>query len=333
MTGPAIRFGVLGCADVAIRKTLPVLAHHPGVRLVAVSSRSADKAVATAATFGCEPVTGYRRLLDRPDIDAVYIPLPPALHATWIDAALRAGKHVLAEKPLTPTSSQTRALADLAAESGLVLMENVAFPYHRRHRQVLELVASGRIGDPVAFTGSFTVPPRPAGDIRHSAELGGGALLDAAVYPAVAAQLVLGEDLRVAGAVLRQGSSGVDVAGAALLGRSDGATAQLTFGMHHQYTSEYQILGTLGRITVGHAFHLPAGADSEIRVHERGYEPHESIPVAADDQCGNAAAAFVRAVLTDRGGPIGSTLVPTARVLEEIRHKAIPGGGDVRIDR
>ncbi|GAB3888060.1 Gfo/Idh/MocA family oxidoreductase [Kibdelosporangium lantanae] len=261
-----VNVGVLGCADVAVRKMLPALAGHPAVRLVAVASRTADKAAAVAGRFGCAAVTGYRRLLQRDDIEAVYVPLPPTLHTEWIQVALDSEKHVLAEKPLTTSLTDTRAVVDHARMRGLVLMENVTFLHHRRQRRVRALVAGGSIGEPLAFTGSFTVPPRPSEDIRHSRSLGGGALLDAAVYPLVAAQTLLGGDLQVVGAALRYDDrTRVDVAGAALLRRADGVTAQVTFGMNHMYTSTYDIVGSHGRVRVEHAFHPGHRGDADRR--------------------------------------------------------------------
>ncbi|CAM3406283.1 Gfo/Idh/MocA family protein [Kibdelosporangium persicum] len=321
-----VRFGVLGCADIALRRILPAMTSHPGVRLVAVASRDRDKAATVATRFACEPVTGYRSLLDRDDIDAVYVPLPPALHAEWIRAALTSGKHVLAEKPLTPSGPETTALTTLAGVTGRVLVENVMFLHHRRHRLVRELIANGAIGDPVAFTGSFTIPPRPSGDIRYSASLGGGALLDNAVYPMIAAQLVLGRGLRVVGAVLRNdGASGVDVAGAALLRRDDGVTAQVTFGMDHGYTSEYHVLGRLGRITVERAFHPAADADTEIVVHRQGHQVPERIAVPPDDQYGNTLTAFVRAVRGGITGAFGEITVSTAELVDQVWRCASAG--------
>lgn len=317
----SIRLGVLGCADIAARKVLPALANVPSVHLVAVASRSAGKAAELAGRFGCAAVTGYEELLAREDVDAVYVPLPPALHAEWVGAALRQGKHVLAEKPLTPDPVETAALLDLASSARRVLMENVMFPHHSRHKRVWEMVANGAIGTPLTFTGSFTIPPRPHGDIRNSAALGGGALLDAAVYPLVAAQLALGE-LEVRSAVLQHDQElGVDVAGAALLRGPANVTAQVVFGMRHSYTSEYRILGDLGRITVGNAYHPRADAPTEIGLHPQS-GPAETIAVPADDQCANTLRAFAQAVLHGRAEPVDGLTSRTAVLIDDMRRHA-----------
>ncbi|MEQ4606332.1 Gfo/Idh/MocA family oxidoreductase [Streptomyces cavourensis] len=141
---PAVRVGVLGCADIARRRMLPAFAASPDTEVVAVASRDADRAKALAAPYGARPVQGYAELLADASVDAVHIPLPLALHAEWTEAALRAGKHVLAEKPLTDDPARSAALFALAERSGLALMENVMFVHHRRHAEVARLVAAGR---------------------------------------------------------------------------------------------------------------------------------------------------------------------------------------------
>ncbi|MFH8683652.1 Gfo/Idh/MocA family protein [Streptomyces lydicus] len=318
---PPLRFGVLGCADIARRRVLPALLRTPGARLAAVASRDPGRARQVADTFGCAPVAGYQALLERDDIDAVYLPLPPALHPEWIRRALTAGKHVLAEKPLTTSSAETAELTALATASQRVLAENVMFVHHPRHERVRRLVADGAVGVPQTFTAAFTVPRRPPGDIRLSAELGGGALLDIGGYPLRAAQFFLGPDLRVAGAALRTGEGAeVDCGGGALLVSGDGATAQLTFGLDHAYVSRYEILGSTGRITVDRAFTPPADHVGEIRLDRA--DGTEVLPTPAADQCVNTLAAFVRAVRTGAPAAGHGTLRRQAELIEEIRRAA-----------
>ncbi len=243
--GRPLRFGVLGCAGIARRRVLPAMAAADGVELTAVASRSAARAADTAARHGARPVTGYAALLRDPAVDAVYVPLPAALHAEWVAAALAAGKHVLAEKPLTCDPAQTRALLAGARRRGLVLRENVMFVHHGQHAVVRKLIADGEIGDVRALHAQFTIPAPADGDIRYDPALGGGALADIGLYPVRAAVHLLGTGLAVAGAVLSRGAGHrVGTAGAALLRRADGATAQLTFGMDHAYRSRYEVWGS-----------------------------------------------------------------------------------------
>ncbi|MEO3975096.1 Gfo/Idh/MocA family oxidoreductase [Streptomyces sp. CAU 1734] len=315
-----LRIGVLGCAAIARRRILPALRDDPDTELAAVASRDRDTARRTAGEFGCRAVHGYRALLERPDIDAVYLPLPAALHAHWTEAALNAGKHVLAEKPLTTDPAATRRLARLAAGHRLALMENVMFVHHPQHEAVRTLLADGAIGRPRHLHAAFAVPALPAHDIRHNPELGGGALLDTGVYPVRAALHLLGPRLRVAGATLTPGGPGhaVDIAGTALLHTPDGTTAQLTFGLDHAYRSRYEIWGTLGRITLDHAFTPPAGHTPRILLERPGTTEHLTLPAA--DQVRTTLTAFTAAART--AAPLDPDSLHQADLLHHIRRRA-----------
>jgi predicted dehydrogenase len=308
---------------VAARRILPAAAAVPGVRLVAVASRERGKAEAFAARFGGVPVQGYRALLDRDDVDAVYLPLPPALHAEWIAEAVGAGKHVLAEKPLTTSGADTARLAGLARRQGVVLMENFMFPWHGQHRAVRRLVDSGAIGELQSFASAFAIPQRPRDDIRYRAELGGGALLDVGGYPIRAALTFLGPRLEVRGAVLRHDEDlGVDVGGAALLATPDGITAELSFGLRHAYTSGYRFTGSLGRLSVEHVFTPPA--DHQPLVQLVGPDGREQRTLPPDDQYARSVEAFVAAV---RGGPAPDleVTVEQAKLIDRVRALADAG--------
>ncbi len=290
-----VRIGVLGCAGIALRRMLPAMAARPGVEVAAIASRDPARAAEQARRYGCRAVPGYAELLDRDDVDAVYVPLPTGLHAEWVAAALRAGKHVLAEKPLTTDAALTRRLLDEAAARGLVLMENVMFVHHAQHAEVRRLLAAGAIGEPRSLHATFAVPALPDDDIRYRPELGGGALWDVGVYPVRAAIHLLGPHLRVAGAELTAcPGRRVDTSGAALLATPSGVTAQLTFGLEHAYRSAYEVRGSAGHITVDRAFTPPADHVPVLRV-VRGSETEER-RLLPDDQVANTVDAFARAV-------------------------------------
>ncbi|MDQ1025057.1 NDP-hexose-3-ketoreductase [Streptomyces umbrinus] len=289
-----IGIGVLGAADIAWRRTVPALRRCPLVRLVAVASRTSDKARAFADRFGCEAVTGYERLLERADVRAVYIPVPNALHEKWADAALRAGKHVLVEKSLTVSAAAATDLARTARERGLAFMENFAFLQHTQHERVRELVADGVIGTPRVFSGSFGIPRADPGLIRYSRELAGGALRETGCYPVRAAQLFLGADIEVLGARLRfEEDGGVDTAGSVLLADGAGVTAQCDFGLDHAYRNTYAIWGSEGRIEVDWAFTPPPRTRPVLRLHRADRREERVLPAA--DQFLGAVTAFAEA--------------------------------------
>ncbi|MBP2403819.1 Gfo/Idh/MocA family protein [Streptomyces syringium] len=319
-----LRFGTLGCAEFARRRMLPAMAAGPDTEVAAVASRDAAKAAETAARFGGTAVHGYAELLERDDVDAVYVPLPPALHAEWTEKALLAGKHVLAEKPLTTDAARTGELFDLARDRGLVLMENVMFVHHSQHTVVARLVRDGAIGELRALHATFTVPRLPEDDIRYRRDLGGGALWDIGIYPVRAALHLLGDRLELIGAQLTTGAGReVDTAGTALLVTPEGVAAQLTFGMDHSYRNTYELAGSEGRIIVDRAFTPPADHSPLLRI-ERAAGAEER-RLAADDQVAGTLAAFVAAVRTGNLGPDRACRAQAA-LLDAIRASAVVAG-------
>jgi dTDP-3,4-didehydro-2,6-dideoxy-alpha-D-glucose 3-reductase len=297
---PPLRLGLIGCADFAWRRMLPALDASPDVTLAAVASRDEEKAARFAARFGCTPVRGYDALLEAPGIDAVYVPLPAMLTAEWIEKALLAGKHVLAEKPLTSAVASTQRLVELARSRGLVLLENVAFPHHSQYAAVGGLLAEGAIGEIRDFSAAFTIPPMPEENIRYQPHVGGGALLDMGIYPIRAALHFLGPDIEIAAAVLRrQSRTDAVVAGRILAHTPRGGTIDLSFGMEHSYRSGYEIAGSTGRLGVDRAFTPPPAYQPVVRIERQDHR--EEITLRADDQFANVIAFFVRAVRTGSG--------------------------------
>ena len=317
-----LNVGVLGCADIAQRNTIPALLADPSVRLVAVASRHAEKAEAVARRFGVEPVTGYAALLDRVDIDAVYVPLPPALHAEWVAKALAAGKHVLAEKPLATSLAEAADLVAAARAGNRLLMENFAFLHHRQHAEVQRLLAAGVVGEPRSLTAEFGFPPLNPADIRYQPALGGGALLDAGVYTLRAASLFLGPQLRVEGSVLREDtSSGVDIGGGALVSAPDGRTGHLEFGFDRAYRCTYTIWGSEGTVSLERAFSTPATLRPVLRIRRQDHAEERTLQ--ADDQFARIVAVFARTVL--EGGDFtaaGEDVLRQAELVDGVRSRA-----------
>ncbi|CAI7973523.1 dTDP-3,4-didehydro-2,6-dideoxy-alpha-D-glucose 3-reductase [Frankia sp. Hr75.2] len=322
MSTTRLRIGVLGCADIARRRTLPAIVANPDVELAAVASRDAEKARRFAEWFGGEPVVGYERLLARSDVDAVYLPLPAGLHARWIEAALRAGKHVLSEKPLTTSRDDTERLVKLADSLGLALLENFMFLVHSQHVTVRHLLDTGTIGELRTLTAQFAFPPTP-GHNRYVPESGGGALTDIGVYPIRTAMLFLGEELEVVGSTLRVDEQhGVDVSGGVLLRRPDGVTAHLTFGMEHSYRSHYELWGSSGRVAARWAYTPPPSHPPVLRIERQ--DRVEELTLAPDDQFSNVIAAFAARVRDDVPSPLeGQSLVTQADLVDRVRRHAL----------
>jgi NDP-hexose-3-ketoreductase len=319
-TVPPLRIGVMGCASVAVRNTLPAIGRVAGTEVAAIASRTLTRAEDLAVRFGGEPVEGYERLLDHPGVDAIYVALPTGLHVEWALRALRAGKHVLVEKPLATRLAEAEQLVAAAREHGRCLMENFMFLHHSQHATVRELIERGRIGEPRVFAGAFGIPPLDPGDVRYRADLGGGALADVGVYPLRAARLFLGEEFAVLGALLRvDRDRGVDLEGSALLATPAGVSAQITFGFRSSYRSMYSIWGSEGHIELERAFTPPPYHRPALRVVSQ--DRVEEITLPADDQFANVLRAFARSAARGESTGTGS-LLRHAELVETIHRQA-----------
>lgn len=318
-----VRMGVLGCASIALRRVLPAMKEAEGLELTAIASRDPAKAREVAQRFGCAAADGYDDLLERPDIDAVYIPLPTGLHAQWVSRALAAGKHVLSEKPLTCDHTTALDLVNQAKKAGLWLMENYMFLHHRQHGTIRNLIANGRIGKLRVFTASFGIPPLDTTDVRYRLELGGGALLDAGVYPIRAASYFLGAELDIIGSVLRlHPTRGIDVAGHALLCTPSGITAELSFGFEHAYRSCYSVWGDHGLLTLDRAFTPPPTRQPLIRIESQ--DQTEELTLPADHQFKNITEFFARSILQDADyTPQAEAITNQALLVDQVRSNAV----------
>jgi predicted dehydrogenase len=178
-----LRFGVLGAAKIAPAALIRPARAVPDVEVAAVAARDPARARAFARRHGIPHVhPTYDALLADPDLDAVYIPLPNGLHAEWAIRALRAGKHVLCEKPLAANAAEAESMARAAAESGRLLMEAAHSIYHPLAARLKAIVDSGALGTIRRLEAYFCVPLLRPRDIRYRYDLAGGATMDLGCY-------------------------------------------------------------------------------------------------------------------------------------------------------
>lgn len=225
-----LRLGVLGAARIT-EEALTEPARRTGHRVVAVAARDRGRAEQLAGRAGVERVLdAYEDVLADPEVEVVYDPTPNALHGVWNLAAVRAGKHVLTEKPATACAADARVVAGAAAEAGVHVVEAFHHLHHPVHRRLLELLASGELGELERVEVDVLVPPPGEDDPRWSLELGGGALMDLGCYglrTLRALAPLVGGDPVVTGAraVEHPDSPGVDAELVADLALPSGATA------------------------------------------------------------------------------------------------------------
>ncbi len=276
-----LRFGVLGCARVFERRMVPAFQNTESVQLLAVASRTDEKARITAEKHGIPKFYGsYEALLEDPEIEAVFIPLPNDAHSEWTQKALEAGKHVLCDKPLALTLADAEAGAVLACAKNLRLLEGFMYRFHPQHARVHELIRSGAIGAPVRFEASFCYPSaRDLTNIRYQKERGGGALLDVGVYGINAARWFLGEPDDVHVFSQLDPVCGVDVASLISLTFASGALASVACSFGEAFSSAYTVIGTEGRVTAERGFQVgEKGVALRVRAHNADDETIETFP-------------------------------------------------------
>ena len=228
-----------------------------GAEVVAVASRDAGRARAYAAEHRIPHAHGsYEALLADPEVDCVYISLPNALHVEWSVRALEAGKHVLCEKPLSRHPGEVERAFDAADAAGRTLMEGFMWRHTPQTARLLELLP--RIGALRSIRAHFSFPPPEPGNVRLSAALEGGALMDVGCYCVSAARLVAqAEPERVAG-FARGGE--VDIGFAGVLRFPGGVLAHFDCAMDTAHRHELEVVGTDGVLLVRDPWHCRDGA-------------------------------------------------------------------------
>lgn len=286
-----IRIGILGTSDIAFRRFLPALKKCIEFEYAGVASRTLEKGRLFADSFCGQVYDGYDALLADSSIDAVYIPLPPALHFEWGKKALEAGKHVLMEKPFTTSAKDTAALLEMAEEKELAIHENYMFLYHSQLVWIEEQVKAGVIGELRLIRAAFGFPKRGGTDFRYNKALGGGALLDCGGYPVRLASYLLGESARVSAARLNSPAGyDVDIYGSVTMENNDGCTAQISFGMDNSYKCELELWGSKGCLLADRIFTAPIGFVPEITL--RTAQGVQRITLPADDSFQNSILKF-----------------------------------------
>jgi predicted dehydrogenase len=309
-----LRWGILSTARI-IEELLPGFAAAPDAELRAVASRDGGRARAYADANGLAVAySSYDELLEDQAIDCVYIPLPNSLHGEWVEAALRVGKHVLCEKPLTATAAEAEALFELAAERDLVLMEAFMYRHHPKARKLRELVVDGEIGAPVAVRSRFHFKvDDPATDIRYRPDMAGGALRDVGCYCVSMANYLADAAPVEVGARARFAASGVDEVLAATLYYPSGALAVFDCGMRGPLDVGVEVLGERGRAIVA----MPWYAHSEpLTLEVESDAGTRTIATAGDNAYQLEIENFCAAVRGER--PPEITRAETVRNLETI---------------
>jgi xylose dehydrogenase (NAD/NADP) len=292
-----VRWGILSTAAIN-EKLLAGARRSDAVEVVAIGSRDGERAAAFAQRHGIARAHGsYEALLADPEVEAVYNPLPNALHHPWTLRALEAGKHVLCEKPYSRRPAEVEEAFDAAERAGLVLSEAYMYRYNPQIVRLAELVRDGAIGELRMIASSFTHPCEDPGDVRLDAELDGGGLMDVGCYCVSASRLLAGEPERVT-AQQDVGPSGVDVRMVGTLSFAGGVLAHFDCGFHVPDRSSLEVVGSTGVIRVSDPWHcLEPGLEL---THAEGTT--ESVPVEHESSY-RLELERVGAAVRGAGGP------------------------------
>ena len=287
-----LRMGVLGAANIARKVVIPSILRADGVELVAIGSGSD-----LGRTFVAEseltqrdgrPVRdsvracSYDELIAADDVDALYIALPNQLHAEWSKKAADAGKHVLCEKPATPTRAETEAMIDHCTSRGIIWMEAFMYRFHPQWKPIFERLRGGAIGELRTVRSVFTFTVRDPQNIRRRPEAFGGSLYDVGVYCVNASRWLVGRSPVAVSGQLQLSPEGVDEEFQGLLDFGDGQTALISSSLSQPYRHEVELLGTEGRILIPDAF-VNGSGDLWFEVEDAG-GARERVTVPGDDE-------------------------------------------------
>ncbi len=263
-----VRWGVVSTARIATKAVIPAMQAGEKSEIVAIASRSQEAARKVADQFSIPDAYGsYADLLTADDIDAVYIPLPNHMHVPVAIDALRAGKHVLVEKPLGLTSEEGQQLADVAAEyPHLKVMEAFMYRYHAQWQEAVRLVETGAIGKLRTIQSFFSYANLDPKNVRNAAEFGGGGLMDIGCYSVSVSRLLFGaEPIRVFGLMEDDPNFGVDCLTSGILDFGSG-TSTFTCSTQIAPFQCVNIFGETGHIEIRIPFNPPAEGSTEITV-------------------------------------------------------------------
>lgn len=328
----ALRFGILGAAKIAPGALIEPARLGEEAVVAAVAARSVDRARAYAAEHNIGKVAeDYAALVADPDLDVIYNPLPMHLHAEWSIAALRAGKHVLCEKPFAANAGEAEKMVQAAQETGKLLVEAFHYRYHPFFARVLEVVKSGVLGKITSLDGTFKVAIKDRNDLRHRYDTAGGATMDLGCYPLHWMRTVMGTEPEVISARAQQGAANVDVVMDAQLRFPGGVAARMVTSMedHEPFSTTLTIFGENGQLFLdnplaphgGHKFELTIDGEMKSEQIEDGFTTYRhqlvafcnavntgtTLPTMGQDSI--ASMRLIDAIYTAAGLPVRGTAV------------------------
>jgi predicted dehydrogenase len=296
-----LRFGILSTAKIGRDIVVLSLQDAENCVVTAVASRDLAKARDMADRFSVPHAFGsYEEMLASDVIDAVYIPLPTSQHVEWSIKAADAGKHVLCEKPIALKADDIDALIAARDRNRVLIAEAFMVTYAPVWLKVRELIAEGAIGRLRHVQGAFTYFNRDAGNMRNIPELGGGALPDIGVYPAITTRFATGrEPLRVQAVTERDAEFGTDIYSSV---KADFGDFEMSFYVATQMANRQVMVfhGTEGYIEVKSPFNAERWGAEEIELTNQKHTESQIFRFQDSRQYRRQAEAFSRAVAGEK---------------------------------
>jgi len=246
-----IKWGILSTARIAKTAIIPAIRSLSNCEVIAVASRSLDKAKIFASEFDIQKAYGsYMELLEDPEIDAIYNPLPISFHLEWSAKCARANKPVLCEKPLTLNAKEAKEMISVFFEKKLLLAEALMYRYHPLTKKIISMVREGAIGEIKTVQSNFHVDIPNPDDIRFKKDTGGGALLDLGCYCISIIRQITTEEPIDASSFTKLNEEGVDVSFSGIMKFPSGVLGQFDCSLTSQFSCGYTVIGSKGKLLV-----------------------------------------------------------------------------------
>lgn len=305
-----VKWGILGYARIAKLSVIPAIMKSANSQFYALASGDPAKRKEAEELFSCpKTYSSYDELLDDPEVQAVYIPLPNSMHKEWAIKSMQKGKHVLCEKPIALNAAECREMIEAARDNAVLLMEAFMYRYTDRVRRIKEVLDSGEIGRLRYIQSTFRFPLNRSNTIKERAELGGGSLYDVGSYPVNFLGMITGQlpDSCVSQSVVE---NGVDTIFSAVLKYPDGVIATINSGFNAFNQMNSEIVGSKGRIDIPDTF---LGTEGSLTVvTETG---SRQIAIAESDRYALEVTDFADAILERRQ--------PQLRLEESLRNMQV----------
>lgn len=264
MAKDKVRWGIISTASIGVAKVIPGMMKSKDLEIRAIASRDLKTGKKAARKLGIPVAYGsYEELLDDPEIEAIYNPLPNHLHVPLTLAAAKKGKHVLCEKPMSLTAAEAEQLRDVP--KGVLIAEAFMVRFHPQWIKARELARSGKLGELRAVQGLFSYYNVDPNNVRNMADIGGGALYDIGCYPVVVGRYIFGaEPVRVVSLIDRDPNFRTDRTASGMLDFGNGRHLTFTSSTQAANFQRINILGSKRRLEVVIPFNAPQGGAMTI---------------------------------------------------------------------